>query len=412
MTDQPERDVDPFGLTTPTVAGLRRRPGIKWALPSGRLAAWVADMDFPIAPAIRERIAARMAVDVGYPDWPAIGRSPLPGRFAERMAERYGWSVDADRLHEMADVIQGVEVAIHHLTSPGDAVVVPTPAYPPFLDAVSRNGRVVIDVPARTTADGWVWDRAELDERMTIAARDGNRARLFVLCHPQNPTGHVFTVAELEDIAELAERHDLVVVSDEIHAELVYQPHQHVPFAALGADVAARTVTVTSSSKAFNLAGLRWAILHAGVTDLHDQLRALPTHYLGVPNLLAVEATAAAWSDGAQWQRAVLARLDANRHLLDRLLAERLPDIGYHPPPATYLAWLDGRRLGLGDDPAVMFREHGVELSPGPNFGPAGAGFARLNFATSPDVLDAVVAAMAAAGGRGGGGAAADVQAW
>ena len=245
------------------------------------------------------------------------------------------------------------------------------------------------------TADGFVWDYDELDSRLAAASHSPRRARLWILCHPQNPTGRVFERAELEAIAELAAKHDLVVVSDEIHAELVHPGHDHTPFATLGPDVAARTITVTSGSKAFNLAGLRWAILHAGPDQFHAAFEALPSHYLGTPNLLAVEATDAAWAEGDDWLAAVRRVLDDNRRRLGSLLAAQLPGIVYRPPEATYLAWLDCRALGFGDDPAATFRERGVELAAGPRFGAVGAGFARLNFATSPAVLEAIVTTMA-----------------
>jgi cystathionine beta-lyase len=385
---------DPFGLTTFGVDDVARRPGEKWGKVDGRLASWVADMDFPIAPAIVERLAGRVAVDVGYPTWDDLSRSPLPQRFAVRMADRFGWSPDVERLHELSDVLQGVALAVHHLTTPGDGIVLHLPAYPPFLELIGATGRTLVDVPAVATADGFVWDYEALDRRLG-AGHDGRRARLWILCHPQNPTGRVFDRAELEVIAELAAKHDLVVVSDEIHADLVHPGREHVPFAALGAAVGARTVTVTSTSKAFNLAGLRWAILHAGPDELHDALAGLPKHYLGAPNLLAVEATDAAWSDGDQWLTAVRGVLDDNRRNLAKLLERHLPGVVHHQPQATYLAWLDCRGLGLGDDPAETFRERGVELAPGPRFGSIGAGFARLNFATSPTVLEAIVERMA-----------------
>ncbi len=381
---------DPFSLDDLHVDRLKARPGTKWHLPRGRLAAWVADMDFPIAPPIRDRLLELARTDVGYPDWPAVGRSMLPERFAARMAARYDWRPEVDRLHELADVMQGVSVAIHHLTRPGDAIVLHMPAYHPFLSTIGAAGRRIVEVPAQLHDAAWRFDHDALDARLTA-----DPARLLLLCHPQNPTGHVFTRPELEHLAELAARHDLIVVSDEVHAELVHPPHPHVPFASLGPDVAARTVTVNSASKPFNLAGLRWAILHAGADDLHSALEALPDHYLGAPNLMGVAATEAAWSDGDEWQRAVAARLDFNRTHLADLLAARLPGVGYAVPDATYLAWLDFRALGLGDDPAVVMRERGVELSAGWRFGPQGRGFARLNFATSARVLERIVTAMA-----------------
>lgn len=374
---------DPFGLRSLDASALRRRPGAKWHRPDGRLAAWVADMDFPIAPAVRARLSERIDTDVGYPDWSHAAVSPLLDRFVERMVARYGWRPDRDRLVELNDVVQGVRVAIHHLTEPGDGVALHTPAYPPFFRAIEQLGRRVVPVP-------WPFDPERLER--TVA---DERPRLLLLCHPHNPIGHVFSRDELTAIAAAAARHDVEVVADEIHAELTFAPHQHVPFESLGPDVAARTVTLTSASKAFNLAGLRWAVMHTGSERMHAAVRRLPAHYFGAPNLMAVEATDAAWSGGAAWAAAVMAVLDENRHRLGDLLAEHLPDVGYRVPDATYLAWLDCRALGLGDDPAVEFARRGVELSPGPTFGAEGRGHVRLNFATSPTVLEEIVATMA-----------------
>ena len=368
---------------------VRGRAGTKWASVDGRLAAWVADMDFPVATDIRDALITATA-DVGYPHWPGIGRSALPERFEERMAARFGWQPDVDRLHELADVMQGVVATIHHLTQPGDGIVVHTPAYPPFLGAIEGAGRRVVEVPAQRHGEGWAFDHDALETRLATEP-----ARLLLLCHPHNPTGHVFTAGELSRVAEIAARHDLVVISDEVHAELVHPPHRHVPFASLAPEVEARTVTLTSASKAFNLAGLRWAILHAGCDELHAALGSLPRHYLGAPNLMAVVATEAAWTSGDAWQRAVGGQLDTNRQVLATLLQKHLPGIDYAVPDATYLAWLDCRALDLGDDPAETFRRVGVELSSGPRFGSRGLGFARLNFATGPTVLTHIVEAMA-----------------
>ena len=177
---------DPFGLDV-RAEDLRRRPGTKWASVDGRLAAWIADMDFPVAPAITSRLVDLAGRDVGYPWWPGIGRSALPERFAARMGERFAWPVDPARLHELADVMQGVVLAIHHLTAPGDGVVLHVPAYPPFLQAIEGTGRRVVGVPARVVDGRWAFDHDELDARLAT-----ERASLLLLCHPHNPTGHVF----------------------------------------------------------------------------------------------------------------------------------------------------------------------------------------------------------------------------
>jgi cysteine-S-conjugate beta-lyase len=378
---------DPFGLRSLDVEQARTRPGAKWQFHPAAYAAWVADMDFPIAPAIRDRLIEVATTDVGYPVWGGKrGVSPAVIAFIDRMVERYGWSPRPEWLFEMNDVIQGVRVAVHHLTRPGDGVVLHTPAYHPFLDTIDSMHRRIVRVPSP-------FDHDALDSTL-----GREPARLMILCNPHNPTGHVFTRPELEHIAEIAARHDLVVVADEVHADLVHAPHGHVPFESLGPEVASRTITVTSASKAFNLAGLRWAIVHAGSEAMRSALDALPAHYLGTPNVMAVEATATAWAAGDAWLESVRAVLDENRQALSGLLAARLAGVRYTPPEATYLAWLDCRELGLGDDPSLTFRERGVELSPGPQFGEEGRGHVRLNFATSPAILAETVAAMS--GGR------------
>lgn len=374
------------------VDDLVRRPGTKWHRPSGRLAAWVADMDFPIAPSIRHRLTDLAERDVGYPDWEYADVSPLPVLFAQRMEQRYSWRPAVDRLHELSDVLQDVCLAIHHLTEPGDGIVLHTPAYAPFLRTIEAMGRRVVRVP-------WPFDHERLDRQLAGEGMGGQSAgrvaSMMLLCHPHNPTGHVFDRAELEVVADIAARHDLAVVSDEIHADLTHHPHVHVPFESLGVEVSARSVTVTAASKAFNLAGLRWAVMHAGHDRMHAALSVLPRHYFGSPNLMAVAATQVAWTHGDDWLEAVRAVLDENRHHLVDLLGEHLPGAVYQVPDATYLAWIDCRALGLGDDPAAVFAERGVELSPGHTFGPEGAGHVRLNFATSPDVLARIVATMA-----------------
>lgn len=381
---------DPFGLRSLTADQLRGKRGAKWQSEPTAYAAWVADMDFPVAPVIQD--AMREVIDrneFGYPNWGGpYALSPAARLFAPRMAERYGWELSEDRVHDLIDVIQGIRSTVLHRSSPGDGIVLHLPAYHPFLDTVELMDRRL--VPVLADGDG-VFDYDALEAEL-----DRSGARIWILCHPHNPLGRCFERAELERIAAIAERFDLLVLSDEIHADLTMPGHTHVPFASLGPEVEARTVTVTSASKAFNLAGLRWAVIHAGDDEMHRSLQELPGHYLGVPNVMAVTASVAAWTQGDDWLTAVIDVLDENRLALPGLLDEHLPAAVCRPPEATYLAWIDCRALDLGDDPAAVFADRGVRLSPGAQFGPPGLGHVRLNISTSPSVLAETIAAMAA----------------
>ncbi|MDO8391707.1 MAG: aminotransferase class I/II-fold pyridoxal phosphate-dependent enzyme [Actinomycetota bacterium] len=382
---------DQFGLDSLSVDGLQARQGTKWARYPGDLAAWVADMDFPPAPAIVQALReVAESGDFGYPVWQSKPPSPAEEAFVAWSERRHGWQVDVADVLPLADVVQGIQLVLHTCTAPGDRVVVHTPAYPPFLSSVEKTGREVVRLPARrddTSVTGWAFDYERLDAELTARP-----AKALLLSHPHNPTGHVFAEAELRLLAELAERHDLLVISDEIHADLTYAPHVHRPMALFAPQ---RTVTVTAPSKAFAMPGLRYAVAHVGSPAARAAVAKLPDHLLGTVSLTAVAAATAAWTSSDEWLAAVLARLDANRHLVAELLAQHLPNVGYHVPAATYLAWLDCRALGWGDDPAQTFAQRGVRLSEGPNFGVEGHGFARLNFATSSAVLREIVERMA-----------------
>lgn len=375
---------------------LHTKPGAKWNRTPDAIAAWVADMDFAPAPAITAALTRAIATgDLGYPDWRSIiGGSGATDAFVARCAQRYGWHIDAADTRELNDVVQAIQLVLHTCTSPGDGVLVHAPTYPPFLNSIETTGCRLVPIPARQTdasPTGWAFDHAALDA--TLRAQP---AKVLLLCHPQNPTGHVFSEAELRDLAALAERHDLMIISDEIHADLTYAPLVHRPMALFAPR---RTITIHAASKAFNLAGMRYAIAHFGSQAARKAADALPEHLLGATNLMAAVAVEAAWRDGDEWLAAVLGHLDRQRLLLSDLLAEHLPAIKYVPPAATYLAWLDCRALGLGDDPCVTFLERGVRLSEGPDFGSEGVGFARLNFATSSTLLRQIVTQIATARG-------------
>ena len=381
-----------FGFDSLSLDWLRTKPGAKWHRHGVPWNAWVADMDFPPPPCVDQAIRAVLdSGDIGYPDWRHVtGGSPAATAFAERCAARYGWTFDPEHLRELNDVLQGIQIVLHLCTEPGDGVVVHTPAYPPFLHSVEDNGRRVVRVPASRSAgspSGWAFDHEALDARLAA----GEQAKVLLLCHPHNPTGHVFSEDELRSLAAIAERHDLLVISDEIHADLTYAPLTHRPMALFAPE---RTVTIHAASKAFNLAGLRYAIMHVAPAWVRERFGTVPDHMFGATNLMGSAAAEAVWRHGDEWLDAVVAHLDGQRRFLGDLLAMYLPDVVYTPPQGTYLAWLDFRTMDLGDDPSAAFVGNGVRLSEGPNFGPEGHGFARLNFATSTEVLRGTVRAM------------------
>ena len=221
-----------------------------------------------------------------------------------------------------------------------------------------------------------------VDDLTVQAVRDGEIALPDLRIHPET----------LERQAEIAERHDLVVVADEVHAELAFPPHVHVPFAGIGPAAARRTITLTSATKAFNLAGIRCAVAHLGPDDVLAAREAAPAELFGQPSNLSVAATLAAWQHGGPWAASVLDYLRHNRDALAAGLAGRLPAVGHHPPEGTYLAWLDVRPLGLGPDPAARVLEWAkVAVGRGRDFGPGGEGFVRVNFATSRALLSEIL---------------------
>jgi cystathionine beta-lyase len=337
---------------------LSARPGIKWAraTAAGAIPAWIADMDFPVAEPVLEAMREAAATDLGYPPWQDDPQeNPLVAAYVERTDRLYGHRTDPAGIRIFTEIVQALQAILHVTTAPGDAVAMHTPAYPPFLETIETMGRRLVPIPMIDDGQRWVFDPAPLAG-----------CRVLILVNPQNPTGRVFTRAELTGIADLAERHDVLVIADEIHAELTYEPHRHIPFATVAPG---RTVTLTSASKAFNLAGLRCAIADVAVPPVRKALDTLPPLMLGQAGNLGVIGTLAAWRQGEPWLAEVRTLLERNR----RMVAEALP--GHHSPEATYLAW-----LRMGTPPDVM-------LSPGPQFGPGGDGYMRLNFATSRPVL-------------------------
>lgn len=373
-----------------SLTALRRRRGTKWTrYPPDVLPAWVADMDFDMAEPIRAGLAGMMeANDLGYaPKLPASG---LPEAFAAFAARRFpGWEVAPERMIAIADIVQGIHIAIEAYTRPGDGVCTLTPVYPPFLQTVAETGRR-LDFCTMVRGEG----RYEIDFDALRAAID-DRTRLLLLCTPHNPLGRVFERDELEALAELAIERDLVVVADEIHADIVYPGFRHIPFASLGPEAQARTVTMTSATKSFNIAGLRCAVVLFGSDRLAERFNAWPERIRGAVSSFGMEATRIAWTECDEWLDALLAHLKGNRDFLHAFVAERLPGMRMVLPAATYLGWLDCREFGLEPDPYRWFLDRArVGFNDGRDFGDGGEGHVRINFATSRAILAQVLERM------------------
>lgn len=369
---------------------LRRRSSTKWrTYPEDVLPLFVAETDFPLAEAITARLREAVELgDTGYtPPDPGIR-----GAFAAYAQRRFGWTVQPTRVRSTCDVMMGVVEILRAVLAPGDRVIVAPPVYPPFFDCVEEAGGVVERVPLIDVDGSWILDLAGIDQ----ALADG--ARAVLLCNPHNPTGTVHSRAVLARLAEIAAAHGAVVVSDEIHAPLVHPGVEYTPFLSVSPLAEEVGYTVTSASKAYNLAGLKCAVMVAASEQTAAVVRALPPEVEWRTGLFGALAAVAAWDPASDaWLDALRVALDDNRRLLGRLLAEHLPEALYRLPDAGYLAWVDLRDLDWGDDPAErILREARVALNRGPTFGAEGRGHVRINLGCSPEVLTEAVLRIAA----------------
>ena len=370
-------------------ADLRQRRSLKWRkYPGHVLPSWVAEMDFPLADPIKR--ALHDAVDrddAGYASFEGFAEA-----LSTFLAARLSWSVDPGHISAVPDVMAGITESLRLLTEPGDGVVINTPVYPPFFTAIADAGRVVVQAPLARSGDGYRLDFDGLRDAFAAGAR------CYLLCSPHNPTGLVFPRAELEQVVELARQYDVAVLADEIHAPITLPGATFTPYLSIGPQAARRAVTLTSASKSFNLPGLKCAALIATDSEVLRLTERITMDVRLRTGLFGVLAAVAAFNESGEWLDDAISCIDGNRQLLGKLLAERLPEVRYRPPEASYLAWLDFAAYGLGDNPAATLLARGdVALASGPDFGTLGAGFARLNIATSPALLTEAVDRMATA---------------
>jgi cystathionine beta-lyase len=353
----------------------RQTDSSKWRkCPPDVLPMWVADMDFRSPEPVIQALQARVAHGIfGY-------FTEQPEFFEVIVAwlgKHFGWRVEPEAIVLLPGVIPSFNVAAHALAEPGTGLLVQTPVYPPIL-RVAGNAHLRRD-EAPLGCDRQGRYEADLDA-FERAVRPDTRA--FLLCNPHNPVGRAWTVSELEAMARVCLRHGLWIIADEIHGDIVYGGHRHMPIAALDPEIEARTITLLAPSKTFNLPGLKCSIAVIPDAALRERFNAARGDLVRVPNVLGYTALLAAYREGQPWLDDLLPYLQANRDRLVQYVGEQLPGVRVFPPEATYLAWLDCREAQLTPDPCTFFLDRArVGLNDGTTFGPGGAGFVRLNFA-------------------------------
>jgi cysteine-S-conjugate beta-lyase len=364
---------------------------VKWRFyDADVLPLWVADMDFlspePVIRALQERIQHGV---YGY----GLEPQELRELLVARLAELYGWKVTEDAIVFIPGVVAAFNVAARAVAAPGDGLLVQTPVYGPMLSVAGNFGLVMQDMALTRRADG----RYEVDmERMAATMTD--RTTAFILCNPHNPVGRVFRSDELAAMADLCRQRGAVIVSDEIHCDLIFSGYRHMPIASLAPEIEARTITLMAPSKTFNIAGLGNSFAVIPDERLRSRFKAASKDIVPHGDILGFTAALAAYRDGGPWLAECLRYLEDNRDYLMRFVAERLPGITVSPMEGTYLAWLDCREAGITGTPSEFFlKQARVGLNDGAWFGSGGDGFVRLNFGCPRATLTEALERMAGA---------------
>ncbi len=364
-----------------TVDQLRAAGSTKWTMFPDAIGAFIAEMDFGVPPAVADVV--RQAAEtqaMGY--LPAADRAAAKRATAQWLGRTFDWQVPEDRVYLLPDVLSAMRIAVQRFTPPGSPVIVPTPAYMPFLTVVPALDREVIEVPSLLDDDGRY--RLDLDG---IDAAFAAGAGLLVLCNPWNPVGRILSRGELEAVAEVVERHGGRVFADEIHAPLLLDDVPHLPYASLDARTAGHTITAVAASKGWNIPGLKCGQMILSNADDVATFAPYAADAGDTVGLLGGRAAVAAYTDSQDWLDHVVTYLRGNRDLLAEMV-DQIPGLRLSPVEGTYIAWLDCRELDLPGGPAQFFRrEAGVALTDGTHCGAAGEGFARLIFAMPRPIL-------------------------
>ena len=365
---------------------------IKWnRFDEDVLPLWVADTDFKCPEAVISALHERVNHGIfGY------GAPPkeLDRTVLERLKRLYDWDVKVSQIGYIPGIVTGFNAAIRSFCEPGEAVIYQTPAYPPFIGAPYSARLKGVQNPLLQQQDGSYYLDFERFEQQLIS----ENVRAFILCNPQNPTGRVFTREELTQLAEICLRHKVLIISDEIHCDILYDDHKHIPIASLSPEVAANTITFMAPSKTFNIAGLHASVYIIQNPELMAKFHEFCSGLVGCPNLLALTAAHAAYAEGDEWLREQNHYLQENRDFLDDALHSQLAGIRWKKPEATFLGWLDCSELGLTEAPYEFFlREARVGLNEGLTFGPQCRDFVRFNFGTTRANMQEAVNRMQAA---------------
>ena len=363
-----------------TLAELRKRKSVKWRhFPSDVLPLPVAEMDFPTAPKIKAALTDMVErSDTGY-----LGPFPeLFDAFANFSAKRWGWQVDTKQMRMATDVGVGIVEIMRTLIKPGEKVMLNSPVYENIWRWVSEVHATTVDTPLSEDNLSYKLDLAAIEKEYQ------NGVKVHILCHPHNPVGVIFSKDQLSDLADLAKKYQVVILSDEIHAPLTYDAKTFTPFLNVSQNAKEVGIAITSASKSFNLAGLKCAFIITDSSKLQERINLMPPAVTWRASLFGAVASTAAYAESVDWLDGVLITLDQNRKLVEKLIATKAPAIKYRIPDFGYLAWLDLSALALGEDPAAVILEKGrLAVNGGVLYGPKHKSFVRLNFGTSPEII-------------------------
>ncbi|NLB71351.1 MAG: pyridoxal phosphate-dependent aminotransferase [Chloroflexi bacterium] len=371
-----------------------RRPteSLKWNLyDEDVLPLWVADTDFLSPPAVVEELQKRISHGIFGYGFPPKGLDEV---IIKRMQDLYSWDVNAQEISYVPGIVTGFNLAMRCVCDKGDTVIFQTPAYPPFVSSPACAGLTEIQNPMYLGDDGQYQVDFDLFEEQIIE----NNVKVFILCNPQNPTGRVFSMEELEKFADICLKHKVLICSDEIHCDIVYDGRKHIPIASLSPEVSKITATFLAPSKTYNIAGL-----HASVAIIQDEVGRkkylkYKQYLISDPGTLSLVAAKAAYEHGGEWLREQIAYLQANRDYLDEVLPEALPGVSWSKPESTFLGWLDFRQSGIEGNCHKFFIDRArVALNDGAAFGEGCDGFLRINFGCTRATLEKAIQQMSAA---------------